>query len=242
MINLEFYYFNFSTYLLMIAIAFVVSFLLFYKITKQEYNKIDIWYVYVLNIFGFGFGAKLLSFIVSGKSISLLNFLKSGFAFLGGILGSIFVVFLYSKKYKLNFQKLLSKFVVVYPLIYSISKIGCLLNSCCNGQVFKVPIQIVDSVVMIFLTMWLYKNVEDKCISKFFIVFGSFRFVEDFLRIFRKIIFGIFTLDQIICILFVFVGVAVGLKNRPLKHVPDGRRRSRRLENAHQKSKVYKIV
>lgn len=215
MVNLDFYYFTFSTYLLMIAIAFLVSFILFYKITKKEFNKLDILYVYVINIFGFGIGAKILSFANSGKDITLVNFIRSGYAFLGGILGSILFIFLYCKKYKLKFKKLLSKFTTVYPLIYSISKIGCLMNGCCTGYLFNVPIQIVDSVGMIVLTMWLFKSKEGKIISRFLGAFGSFRFLEDFFRISRRAVVGIFTLDQIICILFVLWGqVLMGEKTK----------------------------
>ena len=214
MVNLDFYYFTFSTYLLMIGIAFIIAFILFYNITKKEYKKLDIFYVYVLNIFGFGIGAKILSFLSSGKSLVLMNFFRSGYAFLGGILGSIVCVCLYCKKYKLEFEKLFSKFVVTYPLIYSISKIGCWLNSCCSGEILNIPLQIVDSVVMFFLTLWLIKIKESNRIHNFLFAFGTFRFLEDFIRVNRKLVFGVFSLDQIICIVFVIWGYIFMKKNK----------------------------
>ena len=74
MANLDFYYFTFATYLLMIGIAFLISFVLFYKISQNDFHRLDVLYVYVLNIFGFGIGAKILSFLSSGKSLLLDNF------------------------------------------------------------------------------------------------------------------------------------------------------------------------
>ena len=206
MANLDFYYFTFSTYLLMIGIAFLISFVLFYKISQNDFHRLDVLYVYVLNIFGFGIGAKILSFLSSGKSLLLDNFFKSGYAFLGGVLGSIVCVCLYCKKYKLDFEKLFSKFVVIYPLIYSISKIGCWLNGCCSGELLNIPLQIVDSIAMFCLTCWLQKNKEANRIHNFLFIFGTYRFLEDFIRFNRNVIFGVFSLDQIICISFVFFG------------------------------------
>jgi len=92
MINLDFYYFTFSTYILIIGVAFIISFIIFYEISKNNYNKIDLLYIYILNIFGFAIGAKLLSLVANNREITIYNFINSGYSFIGGILGSIIII------------------------------------------------------------------------------------------------------------------------------------------------------
>lgn len=193
-------YFNISTYILIIGIAFLISFIVFYKISKKNYIKLDIIYIYVINIVGFAIGSKLMSLISNNIEMTIYNFINSGYSFLGGILGSILVVVMYCKKYKLNFIDILSNFTVIYPLIYSISKIGCLLNGCCYGIInnYKFPLPLVDTTIMLIL---LAKSNKHKTLvtSMFFGTFSIVRFFEDYFREFRNIIIFNFTLEQIIC-------------------------------------------
>ena len=130
---------NFSTYILIIALAFIISFIIFYWLSRNNILKLDILCLYFMNIFGFFVGSKLSSLFLNKREFNLINLINSGYSYIGGILGSILFVFLYCKRYKMNFKNILSYFSIIYPLIYSISKIGCFLNKCCNATNQKMP-------------------------------------------------------------------------------------------------------
>jgi len=211
MINLDFYYFTFSTYILIIGVAFIISFIIFYEISKNNYNKIDLLYIYILNIFGFAIGAKLLSLVANNREITIYNFINSGYSFIGGILGSIIIITVYCKKNKLDLRDIISRFTVIYPLIYSISKIGCYLNGCCGGIInTHIPLQLIDSIMMFGLFLILlqqFKKRKSLTIIIFLIAFGSIRFFEDYFRDLRVIIIFNLTLYQLICMILVMMGI-----------------------------------
>lgn len=213
-------YFKISTYILIIGIAFLISFIVFYKISKKNYTKLDIIYIYVVNIVGFAIGSKLMSLISNNIEITIYNFINSGYSFLGGIIGSILVVALYCKKYKLDFMNILSNFTVIYPLIYSISKIGCFLNGCCYGIInindinYKFPLQLLDSTIMLILFLILvFKSKKKKTlvIAMFFGIFSILRFLEDYFRESRNIIIFNFTLEQILCGILIITSVIINI-------------------------------
>ena len=213
--KIDLYFFTFSTYLLIIGIAFIIGFIIFYKISKK-YNKVDVIYVYIINILGFAIGSKIFSLIFNEDKINLYNFANSGYSFIGGIIGSDFLVILYCKKYKLETASLIQNFAVIYPIIYAISKIGCFLNGCCygiikiNNSIYKFPLQLIDLIIMfgLFLILMImhYKK-KKKIFSTFLFMFGFIRFLEDFFRYYRNVIFLNFTLTQIVCILFMIIGL-----------------------------------
>lgn len=207
-------YFKISTYILIIGIAFLISFIVFYKISKKNYIKLDIIYIYVINIVGFAIGSKLMSLISNNIEITIYNFINSGYSFLGGILGSILVVVMYCKKYKLNFIDILSNFTVIYPLIYSISKIGCFLNGCCYGIInnYKFPLPLVDTAIMLilFLILLVVTNKQKTLVTGiFFGIFSIVRFLEDYFRESRNILIVNFTLEQIVCGMLLITSVTI---------------------------------
>lgn len=212
--------FKISTYILMIGIAFLISFIVFYKISKKNYTKLDIIYIFVINILGFAIGSKLMSLIFNNIKITIYNFINSGYSFLGGIMGSILVVALYCRKYKFDFVEMLSNFAVIYPLIYSISKLGCFLNGCCygiiniNDIIYKFPLQLLDSAIMLvlFLILLLKSHKQkDLIINMFFYIFFTVKFFENYFREVRNIIIFNFTLEQILCGILIITCVIINI-------------------------------
>ena len=92
------------------------------------------------------------------------------------MIGSILCVFLYCKKYKLDYLETQSSFFVIYPLIYSISKIACQINGCCGGIDLSNSVvgnirwleplvnciewyqPLIEGIIMYILFQWLYLN------------------------------------------------------------------------------------
>ena len=167
-------------------------------------------------------GAKILSLLSNGMAITIYNFINSGYSFVGGVIGSILAIVLYCKRYKLEFRDMLSTFVVIYPLIYFISKIGCFLNNCCYGTIninnvtYNFPLQLIDSIIMFGLFLILIKKSKQQnklIIFQFLSLFGIIRFIEDFFRHSRNVMILNFTLEQIVCLIFITIGISIFIKN-----------------------------
>lgn len=199
--------------MLIILIAFLISFIVFFRLAKDKYKIIDIIYIFTINILGFAIGSKIFSLIDNKQTITIINFLNSGYGFIGGLIGSFISIYLYSKKYKLNYTKMQAYFAIIYPLIYSISKIGCFMNGCCGGIVQYFPFQLLECALMFFLFILLFyysknKN-ENSLIVIFLITFGIERFVIDYFRITRNILFLNFTLSQLCCLMLIVSGIVL---------------------------------
>ena len=149
----------------------------------------------------------------------MYNFINSGYSFIGGVIGSILTIILYCKIYKLNLKNILSNFTVIY---YSISKIGCFLNNCCYGSIninnvtYNFSLQLIDSAIMfvLFLSLMKKSKQQDKLvIFQFFSMFGIIRFIEDFFRYSRNVMILNLTLEQIVCLIFIIIGISIFIKN-----------------------------
>lgn len=217
---LNFYCFEFSTYMLIIGLAFIIAFVIFYKLLNKKNSKIDLLYIYVINIMGFAIGSKLFSVLSNKEILTLSNYINSGYSYIGGILGSILLIFIYCKIYKLDFKHILTVFSVIFPLIYSLSKIGCFLNGCCGGiininnEYYKLPLQLIDSTIMfiLFLTLLiLFIKREKNVINLFFIIFSCIRFFEDYFRNNRNIITVNLTFEQIICVIIIIITFIINI-------------------------------
>lgn len=227
--TIKFGNYEFSTYILIIGFSFFITFIIFFRLVEKSISKTDIVYIYLVNIIGFAIGAKLFSLISNRKSITLTNFINSGYSYLGGIIASIIFISLYCYKYKLNFKKIISIFSMLYPLIYSISKVGCFLNGCCNGILkigtseFYIPLQLIDSVIMLFLFfILLFQYLKNKryMFSKFTFGFCLIRFFEDFFRFYRNTNSYNLTFEQILCVIFILIGFGAIIVDKNKKNIP----------------------
>lgn len=150
-------YFKISTYILIIGIAFLISFIVFYKISKKNYIKLDTIYIYVINIVGFAIGSKLMSLISNNIEMTIYNFINSGYSFLGGILGSILVVVMYCKKYKLNFIDILSNFIVRFFEDYFREFRNIIIFNFTLEQIICAILLITSFIIIIFR---MYKKID----------------------------------------------------------------------------------
>ena len=62
---------------------------------------------------GFVIGSKIFYLIDVLKVITVSNFLNSGYSFIGGVVGSSLLVYMYCKKYGLNFTNLETYFIII---------------------------------------------------------------------------------------------------------------------------------
>lgn len=179
-------------------------------------------------------GAKLLYIITElpnlAKSENLLRDLSNGFVVYGGIIGGIFVAWLYCRHKKVKF---LSYFDLAMPsvaLAQGFGRIGCFLAGCCYGKacepplgmVFRespfapgdvavIPTQLISSAgdfliagVLIFLARKKRRDGWIGCL--YLLLYGVGRFLVEFLRDDPRGSVGPLSTSQFISIFIVLCG------------------------------------
>lgn len=225
-----------------LGIVVAICFGVFYFSKFYDIEKEDIFYCTLFAIIGIGIGAKLL-YILTILPYLIQNFnsidwkaalpmlLQGGFVFYGGLIGGILGILIYSKMFKISFDKLCMILVPTVPIFHSIGRIGCLLAGCCYGMEYDgfgsitfynsdlapkgvplFPMQIVESIcnLIIFIIILLtYKKFKGtyKTIGLYFVLYSTVRFVLEFFR--GDAVRGIIVLStsQWISIAFFIVGI-----------------------------------
>lgn len=148
-----------------------------------------------------------------------------GFSSLGGVIGGLIMLYLYSLLVKKDYKYMLILFMPSIPLMYAIGKIGCFVAGCCYGIPYDgighivyhssevallntnlFPIQIVETIIFLIIFVYIisryYKNkFSIKLIMIEIIVCGIAKFLLDFLRYEHTV--KLITSNQIMCLLLV---------------------------------------
>ena len=190
-------------------------------------------------------GAKLLYLItnipllIQSENIldTVLQMLRGGFVFYGGLIGGILGIFIYAKQFKIEFKSLLLTIVPVIPLVHAIGRIGCLCAGCCYGMEYHgfgaitfhnsliapneiplFPTQILESIcnLLIFVILIItYKKYIGtyKTVGLYCMLYSIVRFILEFFRgdLIRGIYLGIST-SQWISIALLILGLVIFIK------------------------------
>ena len=179
-------------------------------------------------ILGTIFGGKYFTYFTHINEYKNFNFMKIGYSSYGGILGILILLYIFSKQYKIKYEKLILTIIPSIPLMYSLGKIGCFLAGCCHGIEYQgilsitykysyiapnnislFPVQLIESIsflTIFILIMYMFKKRKTKniiCIT--FILCGFTKFILDYLRISHKGV--IISINQIVSLLFVIIGI-----------------------------------
>lgn len=163
-----------------------------------------------------------------------------GFSSLGGVIGGLIMLYLYSLLVKKDYKYMLILFMPSIPLMYAIGKIGCFVAGCCYGIPYDgighivyhssevallntnlFPIQIVETIIFLIIFIYIisryYKNkFSIKLIMIEIIVCGIAKFLLDFLRYEHTV--KVVTSNQIMCLLLViFSGIYLIRLNKKIK-------------------------
>ena len=164
--------------------------------------------------------------IIGGGILYTYIFSKElGFSSLGGVIGGLIMLYLYSLLVKKDYKYMLILFMPSIPLMYAIGKIGCFVAGCCYGIPYDgighivyhssevallntnlFPIQIVETIIFLIIFIYIisryYKNkFSIKLIMIEIIICGISKFLLDFLRYEHTI--KLITSNQIMCLLLV---------------------------------------
>ena len=164
--------------------------------------------------------------IIGGGILYTYIFSKElGFSSLGGVMGGLIMLYLYSLLVKKDYKYMLILFMPSIPLMYAIGKIGCFVAGCCYGIPYDgighivyhssevallntnlFPIQIVETIIFLIIFIYVisryYKNkFSIKLIMIEIIMCGIAKFLLDFLRYEHTV--KLITSNQIMCLLLV---------------------------------------
>ena len=184
-------------YPVMILLAFVLGLAMQYCLTRSRGMRREIAAL-----------TALAAFLCSAGCGLLLTFLTSGgkqlsFSSLGGLagmyLGSLLVAGIARRPYYITMA--MQCCTLVLPLMYSVSKIGCLLAGCCRGMDWQgrwavnyltkegectaLPVQGLESVsflLLFILGMLWYRKRKPFAVHGIFLLSALTKFLLDFLR------------------------------------------------------------
>ena len=179
---------------------------------------------------------------IIGGGIFYTYFFSKGFGFssLGGVMGGLIMLYLYSLLVKKDYKYMLILFMPSIPLMYAIGKIGCFVAGCCYGIPYDgighivyhssevallntnlFPVQIVETIIFLIIFIYIisryYKNkFSIKLIMIEIIVCGIAKFLLAFLRYEHTV--KLITSNQIMCLLLViFSGIYLIRLNKKIK-------------------------
>ena len=229
---------NIPIYGILIVLSLLINIIIVLKTyNKKHYTIIEIIGALTYENMGIILGAKLLTYLNNYSIHSEFNFYATGLTSLGGVLGAIIFLLLFAFQFKKDIKEIMNTFMLPIPLMYSISKIGCFIAGCCHGVEYNgilhitynyskiapnntnlFPVQIIESIIFLIIFMYFYKKKINKSFSfktlgYLTIACSISKFLLDYLR--YEHINKIITLNQIICLVFVIIGVIIikGVKN-----------------------------
>lgn len=201
----------------MIVLSLIVNVIVVLIISRKfKYTVDELVSMLVIDTIGIIGGGILYTYIFS-KDL--------GFSSLGGVIGGLIMLYLYSLLVKKDYKYMLILFMPSIPLMYAIGKIGCFVAGCCYGIPYDgighivyhssevallntnlFPIQIIETIIFLIIFIYIitryYKNkFSIKLIMIEIIVCGIAKFLLDFLRYEHTVKF--ITSNQIMCLLLV---------------------------------------
>lgn len=123
-----------------IGIVASLLLLLFYiRKRSDKVTKDDTLYAACFALVGGILGAKILSILTSINyikeyHIGIVDIIRNGFVFYGGLIGGFLGYFIYGKVYKIPVLDLTDQGAQVLPLGHAFGRLGCFCSGCCYGR------------------------------------------------------------------------------------------------------------
>ena len=236
------------------GLAYVLGFLLGIYLIKQinqgyqrkiDNKLIDVFFIW--SIIGVILGGRI-GYILFYQTTTILtnpfNILfiwKGGMSFHGGLIGIIISIFLFSKKYSIDFFQLSDLVSSVAPIGLFFGRLANFINVELYGRVTDIPFAMVypsidqiprhpsqlyeaffEGIVLFFILRHFNKRKYRKnnfgfITSLFLIIYGIFRFLIEFLRepdAHIGLILNLITMGQLLSIPLVIIGVGIYIKKK----------------------------
>ena len=244
-IILSFGFIDIRWYSLAYIVAFVLGSVLIKQFNKKSYklisnSEIDKFFIWA--ILGVIIGGRIGYVIFYQLDLFFVNPLyifelwKGGMSFHGGLIGIVFSIYLFSKKYNINFFYLSDLVSIVAPIGLLLGRISNFINTELYGRITDFPFAIIypqidnnprhpsqlyesffeGLVIFIILFFYFYKNPKKYSIGKisslFLILYAVFRFFIEFLRepdVHLGLYFNYISMGQILCIPVFLAGLII---------------------------------
>lgn len=214
---------------------------LFFSAPGSGFPREDVIYASLYGVIGVMIGAKLLYVMTMIPVLAqqwelfaqdpklLLNLFRGGFVFYGGLIGGIYGVVRYCRRYRLPFLPMLDRMIVAVPLVHGFGRIGCFFAGCCYGVPYEgfgavvypentfglagvslFPLQLLEAAglfLFFFVLLWLSRKPRKiGMITGIYLCgYAVFRFLLEFFRYddLRGVWFGLSTSQYLGILLFV---------------------------------------
>ena len=227
---------NIPLYSILLILSMISGLIVTYINTKSlNFRKEETVGLLMYISLGAIFGAKYYTLFTNyQKYKSAVEFSQIGLSSYGAVIGIILMLFLFSKQYKKHFKDLIYALLPAIPLMYGIGKIGCFLGGCCYGINYDgpfhvtynyslsapknmnlFPIQLFETIIFIIIFLYISKiskkeQNKNKVIGITFIICSIAKFLLEYLRMAHKIL----SLNQIVSIMFLIIGIVFYVKRR----------------------------
>jgi prolipoprotein diacylglyceryltransferase len=141
-------------------------------------------------------------YTIAAQYISSGTITGFGFSGMGGVIGLLLGVWIFTKIYREHTAEICSTYIMSLGLLYSVSKLGCFFAGCCFGREYsgifcvtyidqglesvpRVPVQLFESVLFLaaFLAInVLYRRHPQRIVSVSLLTYSLLKFILDFLR------------------------------------------------------------
>ncbi|MCM8787514.1 MAG: prolipoprotein diacylglyceryl transferase [Candidatus Omnitrophica bacterium] len=200
------------TYGFFVFLGVVLGYFLSLKEAKRNNIDLEVFKTIIFWTIVFGFLGARLFYIITEFRLFILNpfktlFSRSGFVFYGGVLSGLLVLYILTKKHKINFLKFSDILSIAIPAGHAIGRIGCFSYGCCYGKpttsfigvIFPptspviytgqrvIPTQLIESffLFLIFLIIkfiFKKKKFDGQPFFVYLILYSIIRFFIEFLR------------------------------------------------------------
>ena len=215
-------------YPIMIMLSIISNIIIVILLSKKfKYTKEEIVSMLLVDIVGI---------VMIGLIYTKVLYGYFGFSSLGGVLGGLLFLYIYSLMVKKDYKYMLILFMPSIPLMYAIGKIGCFVAGCCYGipydGMFHIvyessnlvisgmklfPIQIVETIVFLFIFIYVIsKYIKNKMNIKLvmieIIICGIAKLLLDFFR--YDHVSKLFTSNQIMCLILAIISSIYLIRTR----------------------------
>ncbi len=210
----------------------VINIIAIWFLQKNKLNKEMFLSMEIIGGIGALIGSKLLVNVenyiyVIFQSYNFTSNEKNGYAYFGGLFAFYLIVFLFDKYSQFNFKIHAQKTVFLLPLLHVFWKVGCFCAGCCEGipytgkfsviypfgvnalsGVESFPVQILEALIAIVISLILYLGRDKlKTVPLYLILYGSTRFLVEFLRYHPTTITLVYSLTvSVVCVI---IGVLI---------------------------------
>jgi phosphatidylglycerol---prolipoprotein diacylglyceryl transferase len=217
----------FPSYTLMMSLGIIAGMLFARKKYLDIPLRVKIFAFFICGIFAMA-GGKLFYLVFYTKTawylipIRMFEIWRVGMVSVGGLTFLVITIAILCKYYKLNVMKVLNDIAPSLVIGLFFGRIGCFLAGCCYGSstnfalaiamnnIHVHPTQLYSSFfdLIIFISLVIISYYTKKVFAWLLILYGSFRFTIEFIRINPDIIFGLSN-QQLWSIIMIILGLYI---------------------------------